>query len=70
MDDVDARDKDQRTPLYHAVKKHRPDAVRALMDSTARDVPDRNGETALGLARRRGYTAIVELIESYESQTK
>jgi uncharacterized protein len=52
--DVNARDKDQRTPLIHAVRGGKLEAVRTLLDAKADvNLQDEDGNTALMEAAKR-----------------
>ncbi|KAH9055012.1 ankyrin repeat protein [Lactarius vividus] len=57
--DVDARDKDQETPLHMAYRKNRPDIAQCLlMRGADRDAKNNKGETPSQLAPRLTATAI------------
>jgi hypothetical protein len=62
--DVNAKDKDGRTPLHSAAFYGHVEVVRLLLEHGA-DPNIKNiwGQTAIDLARERGYSEIVKLIE-------
>ncbi len=66
--DVNVQDeswlKSGRTPLMYAVMRGDSELVQALMDKGARlDLKNRDGETALSLARKEGLEYITQLLE-------
>lgn len=62
--DLMARDNLGRTPLHAAVLYEEPETVRALLDCGARaDARDKEGRTALDLARDGGDAECVALLE-------
>lgn len=70
---LEARDKNDFTPLMHAARNGNAEIVRMLLeagvnpDATA-DIDDRE-QTALDIARQTGHTEVVELLEAATDQT-
>jgi serine/threonine-protein phosphatase 6 regulatory ankyrin repeat subunit A/serine/threonine-protein phosphatase 6 regulatory ankyrin repeat subunit B len=65
--DINFRDKNGKTALHYAAKGRRQrDKVNFLLEKRARtDIMDNDGNTALDIARSRGNTETVDLIESF-----
>jgi len=63
--DVNARDKDGRTPLHHAAYNGRLEVARLLVERGADvNARDKNGWTPLDIARERGCLEVARLLES------
>lgn len=64
---LDAKDKQNLTPLFHAVASAKGDVVNALIQAKANvNIRDKKGKTPLVWAQERGYTKIAALLEYAE----
>ena len=65
MTDINARDKEGRTPLMHAARWGHTDIVIALVDKGADvNIKDEGGNTALMVATKGRYIEIVTLLKA------